>query len=137
MASKVQWFGAQAKGFVLGQATRAFLAMGNAWMERAQELCPVRTGQMRATIGFLVAGTVPKLTLYCDHPAAFFQEFGTRFIPAHPFMRPALSSIPRFLRGLTTLQGVNVAPKYHARIEAYAVGRTRGAKIQVGHRKFK
>jgi HK97 gp10 family phage protein len=56
----------------------------------AKDLAAVRTGYMRSTIYHKVEGL--SLELGATASYAPFQEFGTRRMAAHPFMRPAFDA---------------------------------------------
>lgn len=77
----------------LANATRA----GALLIEgRAKELAPVRTGTLRRSIHTEIAESTPThatVLVGTDTFYAPFQEFGTRFMRAHPFLRPALDEM--------------------------------------------
>jgi len=60
----------------------------------AQTRCPVKTGTLRASINWGVAGDVPAGTLgvqiVAAAPYAGFVDLGTRYQPGHPYFTPAL-----------------------------------------------
>lgn len=73
---------------------------GVKWVARAKAYSPVRTGFMKNNIvmeegrdgkGFFVA-------VYCRASYWRFVEFGTRFMAAQPFMRPAYVEALQYLR---------------------------------------
>lgn len=66
--------------------------MAQFWAAEASRFAARDTGFMISTIGFIVHSD-GSWQGYCDAPYALDQEFGTRFMPAHPFMRPALLNI--------------------------------------------
>jgi HK97 gp10 family phage protein len=137
MAAGLKWFGDRARAIVVREIDRIMREAGAAWVARARELVPVDTGKLRDSIGSVYDQTKRQLILYCDMPYAGFVEWGTRFAKARPFMRPALSVVPRIFRGSSALELPNVAEKYQERTASFARGKTRGAKIRVGHGKFK
>lgn len=62
---------------------------------RAKHHAPVDTGNLRRSIGTKMM-TQPSETptlgvVTCDAEYGAYQEFGTKFMSAHPFMGPALS----------------------------------------------
>lgn len=65
----------------------------------AKEHCPVDTGNLRRSITHEVVsdgrGVLVRIGTNVDY--AIYQELGTRNHPAHPFLRPALESIRRFV----------------------------------------
>lgn len=75
-------------------------AAGIKWVNRAKSYAPVRTGFMKNNIvmeesrdakGYFVA-------IYCRASYWKFVEFGTRFVTAQPFMRPAFAEALSFLK---------------------------------------
>jgi HK97 gp10 family phage protein len=58
----------------------------------AKHLCPVDTGRLRSSITNQLAtderGLLALIGTNVDY--AIYQELGTRFMPAQPFLRPAL-----------------------------------------------
>ena len=67
---------------------------GEIVVQRARQLAPVRTGMLRESIDYIVihaegAGR-SELRIEIGMPYGIFQEFGTRTIMPHPFIRPAL-----------------------------------------------
>jgi HK97 gp10 family phage protein len=65
---------------------------GEAMKAEARRLCPVDTGFLQSTIGYLYRQPDKTIQLYVDASYGFFKEFGTRFQPATPFMRPAVKA---------------------------------------------
>jgi HK97 gp10 family phage protein len=67
------------------------LDQGGADIENmARELVRVRTGYLRSTIYHKVEGLSLEAGATADY--ASFQEFGTRRMAAHPFLRPAFDA---------------------------------------------
>lgn len=68
----------------------------------AKQLAPVDTGALKNAINANGGG----LAWRVDSPAAYstFQEFGTRKMPAHPYMVPAVEIVrPSFLQAMRSL----------------------------------
>lgn len=65
----------------------------------AKEHAPVDTGNLRRSITHEVIrgqdGWFVQIGTNVDY--AIFQELGTRFHPAHPFLRPAIEAVRRLL----------------------------------------
>jgi HK97 gp10 family phage protein len=68
---------------ILDQGGAGIEAMG-------KDLAPVRTGYLRSTIYHKVEGLSLEAGATADY--APFQEFGTRRMAAHPFLRPAFDA---------------------------------------------
>lgn len=64
--------------------------MGSAVAEEARRLCPVDTGQLKASIGYTVRQSDKTVQIHADMPYAYFVEWGTRNTRAQPFLRPAI-----------------------------------------------
>ena len=67
--------------------------------EQASLLAPVDTGNLRASIHGRVEGRVG---IVGTGPVKYaeFQEYGTRFMPAQPFLRPAIDAYRKRLTDL-------------------------------------
>lgn len=93
------WFGDRIKQAIDRHIDNKMHQTGQAVVARAQALAPVKTGALRASIYYLVqyneSGGRHVLHIRADVPYAIFQEFGTRNIPPHPFIRPALNEMSR------------------------------------------
>jgi HK97 gp10 family phage protein len=61
----------------------------------AKRLCPVDTGRLRASITHEMGEDSLGLVAYVGSNVeyAIFQELGTRFQPAQPYLRPALRAV--------------------------------------------
>lgn len=95
--SSFKWLGQQVMGYVSQKVDDRLRATGERIVARAQQLAPVDTGALRSSIGYLVAGEGLRRTLVIDVGMSYgiYQEFGTRNIPPHPFIRPALNELSR------------------------------------------
>lgn len=93
------WFGDRIQRFIDDRIDRQMHAMGEAVVARARQLAPVDTGALRESISYVVAynegGGRHTLSIQVGMPYGVFQEFGTRSIPPHPFIRPALNEVGR------------------------------------------
>jgi HK97 gp10 family phage protein len=96
----------------------------------------VKTGFLKSSIGYAYNVSKLKLTLYCNASYAAFQEWGTPKTPAHPFMRPALSAISRFLRGSAVLQVAETPEANQSDVKNRANAGSGGTRVEVGHGDF-
>jgi hypothetical protein len=71
--------------------------MGEQVVQRARELAPVRTGNLRAGLGYQVSDR--KLTIISAVYYGGFVELGTRNMAARPHIRPALNEASRLILG--------------------------------------
>jgi HK97 gp10 family phage protein len=73
---------------------------GREFADAARSLAPHRTGAGAASIhGDVVdgpGGPESDVTWDQEHAYMYFSEVGTEFMPAHPFMRPALDRYAQF-----------------------------------------
>ena len=73
-----------------GALTEGISDGAHAAAQSARELCPVRTGALRASIKAESSGTHAQISADC--PYAGYVEFGTYKMAARPFMVPGLYS---------------------------------------------
>jgi HK97 gp10 family phage protein len=69
---------------------------------QARLRAPYRTGALRDSIGYVVAGeglTDHVLSIQVGMPYGIFQEFGTRNMTPHPFIRPAIEAVGKISAG--------------------------------------
>lgn len=92
------WFGDRVMKFVGDRVERNMHAMGAAIVQRARAYAPARTGRLRESIYYAVERTGEArsvLHVGVGVPYGIYQEFGTRNIPPHPFIRPAMNEVGR------------------------------------------
>jgi hypothetical protein len=75
-----------------------FQQLGVDLVAKAQDFCPVDTGDLRASIDYELIDSRHVLRLSADTPYAFFVEFGTSVRQAHPFLRPAVLAVSGLLK---------------------------------------
>ena len=99
ISSSFQWFGQQVKAKIDRVIDDKMHRCGEAIVARAQALAPVRTGALRDSIAYVVAynemGGRHTLSIQVGVPYGIYQEFGTRNMDPHPYIRPALNEISR------------------------------------------
>ncbi len=64
--------------------------VGKVIKKTAKAYVAVDTGALKRSINYRYYRRERKLVIYALGRYAFFQEFGTRFMHAHPFIRPAI-----------------------------------------------
>ena len=80
---------------------RALEILGQVGETAAKEHAPVKTGHLRRSITHELIDEGTRnihARVGTNVQYAVFQEFGTRFHAAHPFLRPALAAVEEFLR---------------------------------------
>lgn len=70
--------------------TTMLTSMGEAVAADARERVHVITGFLRDSIGYTVRQSDMTVSIHADAPYAVIEEFGSRYRPAHPYLRPAL-----------------------------------------------
>lgn len=93
VSSAFTWLGNKVADEVFGEIDQRLTRAGHAWQARAMALAPVKTGALRNSLYFRVENRT--LTVGVGVRWGVFQEFGTRTIPPHPYMRPALNELGR------------------------------------------
>ena len=80
--------------------TAALQVIGQVGEAAAKLSAPVDTGNLRRSITHElgVSGFDQFVRIGTNVDYAIFQELGTRFHPAHPFLRPSLGAIETFLK---------------------------------------
>lgn len=84
-------------------ATEELERTGDQVADRARDLAPVDTGELRDSIDARSGreGTVAYVDVGTTDPVGVYQEFGTSNMPPHAFMRPAVAEAPqRFGKGI-------------------------------------
>lgn len=90
MPNVFKWFGGQAKAFIGREIDKRQLGSARDIVALARKLAPERTSYLRSTIDYTYEQRTHTLHLHADAHYAFFVEYGTRFMVAQPFLRPAL-----------------------------------------------
>lgn len=96
-SNPIVWLGQQFLGWVDSKVNDQLVRTGQRIMQRAKQLAPVRTGALRDSIDYTITRTGRARTLHIEVGMYYgiFQEFGTRNIRPHPFVRPALLEASR------------------------------------------
>lgn len=105
--SIVNWFGDRFLKSAKEKLDARMRSAGEAAVREATMLVPVRTGYLQSSIGYVYDQSKQELRVHADAPYAFFVEYGTRFMLAHPFLRPALNTISREFGGNLSLEFPN------------------------------
>lgn len=94
------WFGAKVLHQVNTDIDLRMREAGEKIVSIAKGLAPVKTGALRDSIDYLVvyneSGGKHELLIQVGESYGIYQEFGTRNIPPHPFIRPALNAVKVF-----------------------------------------
>jgi HK97 gp10 family phage protein len=131
------WNGDAFRKVVDTELDRRMAIAGEAGAEEARRLCPVDTGQLRASIGWSYRQSDKTLQIHADQRYAIFVEFGTSRMPARPFLRPGMNKASQVFGGgqfSGEIQMLNTASKYrfgylsqtNAGFANVSIGRPRG-----------
>jgi len=94
------WFGAKVLHQVNVDIDLRMREAGEKIVSIARGLAPVKTGALRDSIDYLVvyneSGSRHELLIQVGESYGIFQEVGTRNIPPHPYIRPALNEVRAF-----------------------------------------
>ena len=75
---------------VIRELDTRLAAFGGHLASAMQSFAPVDTGLLRTSIANTYDTSTHTLTIHIGMFYGVYQEFGTRFIPPHPFIRPAI-----------------------------------------------
>lgn len=117
---------------------------GQAGVEEARRVCPVETGQLRDSIGYIYDQKTRICTLYADKSYASFVNFGYRtrsgrVVPGRRFLDAGLTAMGRTWGGTVEVQLPMLAPQYHARTVRFTNGKVgtrfgKKARLVLGHK---
>ncbi len=93
---EIRWEGERVKQATSDAAGDAIGQIAEKTAEIARSLVPVRTGQLRDSIGAVSTGKGGlEWALIASTPYALYVELGTSRQPAQPYMRPAVELVMR------------------------------------------
>ncbi len=83
-----------------GGVVTALTVLAQVGEASAKEHAPVDTGNLRRSITYEVDKTFksPYARVGTNVRYGIYQELGTRYHPAHPFLRPAMEAVRRLMR---------------------------------------
>ncbi len=90
--SSFYWRGQEIRDDISRRITAQMLNLGRHVVQVAKMYAPKKTGALAQSISFDWNQADFTLVFLVTAPYGMFQEFGTRNIPPHPYMRPALLS---------------------------------------------
>lgn len=78
-----------------GAVAKHIMRLAIKTQSQAKVLCPVDTGRLRSSIVATIQRESKGIVGYVGTDVAYaeYQEFGTRFMDAQPFLRPALDTV--------------------------------------------
>lgn len=90
-----------------GPVVQTLMKYGIMIERRAKQLCPVDTGNLRASINHAVGqdSRGPYVVIGSQVEYAIYQELGTRRMAAQPFLRPAMLAVLRQVGGSAATYG--------------------------------
>ncbi len=82
--------------------------LGRTVVQIAQRYAPKHTGYMATSISFAYDKQSHAISFIVGAPYGVFQEYGTRNMPAHPYLRPALNTVGTIYGFDTSMEFQNV-----------------------------
>lgn len=86
----ITWHGEQVQAQVMARVDQELAKMGRFLVHHMEQYVAVDTGALRASFYDQVDTATHTLTVTIPLGYGIYQEFGTRFIPPHPYIRPSL-----------------------------------------------
>lgn len=120
-----RWFQDKVMGVVYGAVDARLLQAGQMWEQKSRALAPNRTGFLASMETFQVDKATHTLRLQMGAYYDIYQEFGTRFIPPRPHVRPALNEIGRLFGGNIAMEFA-VNPNHAGLLASTGKGRAPG-----------
>lgn len=115
-------YGPDIEALVANQVNTTLEHLGQFLVARAQQYAPVRTGHLRESITHRVDATSHVLYVSAPVSYAYYQELGTRHIPPHPYLRPALADAAQIWPISFAALTLYLHPQMAEPIEAHATG---------------
>jgi HK97 gp10 family phage protein len=132
------WNGEAVIDQAMAAVDRELGRIGGFLVDRMQGYAPVESGNLKAGIHEVVNTQAHFVTVFAPAFYSIYQEFGTRYISPHPFMRPAILDAAAFwdLKDVTII--LHPAPQKSEPIRATTSGfrlprRQQLTPAQVGH----
>lgn len=118
---QIEWNGHQVIDEIHARLLGALNQMASQVVSIAESLAPKRTGRLATSITADVNPADLSVTFHVGAPYGVFQEFGTRNIPPHPYLRPALNHVFSQVFGFNTAMSFD-APHINSPLLANAGG---------------
>jgi HK97 gp10 family phage protein len=110
-AEETQAFLAQAPEAIRRAVKKSLKQAATLVKQEAIWNCPVKTGYLRSTIFYSVNGDEFGFTVGAKAPYGVYLEYGTRYMRAQPFIRPAFISVMTNIRSATSKEIENEVSK--------------------------
>ncbi len=88
----ITWNGQQLLTDINDSINAQGVALASRLQTKARANAPYASGYLQRSIDVLYDAPGKSIEIYVGAEYGLFQEFGTRYIPPHPFIRPALNS---------------------------------------------
>lgn len=113
MTGNVQWSGDQIIDEIEDRVWNGMLAVSRQVVQIATMYAPKKTGRLATSIHFDADRTNFAVAFIVDAPYGIFQEYGTRHMAPHPYLRPALNTVgPQY--GFDFTMAFDATPDIHA-----------------------
>jgi len=80
---------------------------GRVVVDLAQRFAPKRTGKLATSISYAYDNQTHSISFLVGAPYGVFQEFGTRYMNPHPYLRPALAQVAPIYGFNTSMEFLN------------------------------
>ena len=87
------WHGREVMDEVHDRLAQKMLQFANDVVQRAEQFAPKRTGALATSIGYDWNYQDLTVVFTVGAPYGVFQEYGTRNMPPHPYLRPAINAV--------------------------------------------
>ncbi|MDR3639519.1 MAG: hypothetical protein P4L84_37305 [Isosphaeraceae bacterium] len=98
-AGSLEWRGDEVRKSIERLVEARMTQAGEAGVEAARELVPVKTGRTKASLEFSYDRATQTLRISAGTPWAVFIEMGTSRVAARPFLRPGMIAAGRAFGG--------------------------------------
>ncbi len=133
MANPVRWLGQQIVGAITKRIDDNLRKTGEIAAAHARAYAPIKTGALRAGIGYRVENRT--LTLYGTARHTIFQDRGTRYIHGHFFLERGLADAGKLVWGSSLSIAYPNTPTYSRPIYAHRGGYVLPGNLTRGQRK--
>jgi HK97 gp10 family phage protein len=118
----VEWNGQQVMDEVHNRIRNGMLASAEQVVSIARSLAPKKTGRLAMGLGYDFNDAELTVVFTAEAPWSIFQEYGTRYIPPHPYLRPAINHVFSQTFGINTEMAFLNTPHINQPILAHGAG---------------
>jgi HK97 gp10 family phage protein len=119
---QIEWNGQQVLDEVHNRIRDGMLKSAAQVVRIAESLAPKHTGRLATSIGFDFNDAELTVVFTVGASYGVFQEYGTRYIPPHPYLRPAINHVFSQTFGVQTEMAFLNTPHINKPILAHGAG---------------